>query len=110
MPSQHTAPPGSVTDLPPLPSLPDRQGTSVLSPSIPLALVVVPAFVIYRKSLQNVYETHPVLYVIAFATVASKVTCKLVVSGPGFWWVPVGGLVRYWLNFTRTCAVDVLLI
>ena len=52
----------------------------MLSPSIPLALVVVPAFVIYRKSLQHVYETHPVLYVIAFATVASKVTCKLVVS------------------------------
>ncbi|XP_043202270.1 cholinephosphotransferase 1-like isoform X2 [Amphibalanus amphitrite] len=55
-------------------------GTSVLSPSIPLALVVVPAFVIYRKSLQHVYETHPVLYVIAFATVASKVTCKLVLA------------------------------
>lgn len=55
-------------------------GTSVLSPSIPLALVVVPAFVIYRKSLQNVYETHPVLYIIAFATVASKVTCKLVLA------------------------------
>ncbi|XP_037086484.1 cholinephosphotransferase 1-like isoform X2 [Pollicipes pollicipes] len=55
-------------------------GTSVLSPSIPLALVVVPAFVIYRKSLQIVYETHPVLYIFAFAMVASKVTCKLVVA------------------------------
>lgn len=56
------------------------QGTSVLSPIIPFSLVVVPAFIIYRKSAENVYETHPALYILAFGMVAAKVTNRLVVS------------------------------
>jgi len=55
-------------------------GTSVLSPSIPLALVVVPAFVICQKSIEDVFGNNPVLYIFAFSMVASKVTCKLVVA------------------------------
>jgi hypothetical protein len=56
------------------------QGTSVLSPVIPLGLVVVPAFIIYRKSVEHVYESHPALYVLAFGMAAAKVTNRLVVS------------------------------
>ncbi|XP_015925446.1 choline/ethanolaminephosphotransferase 1 isoform X2 [Parasteatoda tepidariorum] len=55
-------------------------GTSILSPFIPLALVVVPAFVIYQKSITRVYEHHPCLYILAFGVVASKVTNKLVIA------------------------------
>lgn len=56
------------------------QGTSVLSPIIPLSLVIVPAFIIWKKSEQNLYENHPVLYIFAFGLVAAKVTNRLVVS------------------------------
>uniref|UniRef100_L7M1A8 diacylglycerol cholinephosphotransferase n=1 Tax=Rhipicephalus pulchellus TaxID=72859 RepID=L7M1A8_RHIPC len=55
-------------------------GTSVLSPSIPIALVVVPAFIIYQKSTTSIYENHPCLYIIAFGMVAAKVTNRLVVA------------------------------
>ncbi|KFM82415.1 Choline/ethanolaminephosphotransferase 1, partial [Stegodyphus mimosarum] len=55
-------------------------GTSILSPFTPLALVIVPAFIIYQKSATNVYENHPCLYVLAFGMVASKITNKLVVA------------------------------
>lgn len=55
-------------------------GTSVLSPIIPLSLVVVPAFIISAKSPSNIYENHPVLYIMAFGLVAAKVTNRLVVA------------------------------
>ena len=56
------------------------QGTSVLSPIIPFSFVVVPAYIIYRKSAEHVYENHPALYILAFGMVAAKVTNRLVVS------------------------------
>ncbi|XP_076273231.1 choline/ethanolaminephosphotransferase 1 bbc isoform X7 [Rhynchophorus ferrugineus] len=55
-------------------------GTSVLSPVIPILLVVMPAFIIYKKSEQAIYETHPVLYILTFGLVAAKVTNRLVVA------------------------------
>ncbi|XP_032675434.1 cholinephosphotransferase 1 isoform X1 [Odontomachus brunneus] len=55
-------------------------GTSVLSPIIPFSFVVVPAFIIYRKSAQHVYENHPALYILSFGMVAAKVTNRLVVA------------------------------
>lgn len=55
-------------------------GTSVLSPVIPILLVVLPAFIIYKKSVQAIYETHPVLYIFTFGLVAAKVTNRLVVA------------------------------
>ncbi|XP_030745692.1 cholinephosphotransferase 1 isoform X1 [Sitophilus oryzae] len=55
-------------------------GTSVLSPVIPIILVVLPAFIIYKKSEQAIYETHPVLYILTFGLVAAKVTNRLVVA------------------------------
>ncbi|XP_034193796.1 choline/ethanolaminephosphotransferase 1 bbc isoform X9 [Osmia lignaria lignaria] len=56
------------------------EGTSVLSPIIPFSFVVVPAFIIYRKSAEHVYENHPALYILAFGMVAAKVTNRLVVA------------------------------
>ncbi|XP_012534147.1 cholinephosphotransferase 1 isoform X7 [Monomorium pharaonis] len=55
-------------------------GTSVLSPIIPFSFVVVPAFIIYRKSAEHVYENHPALYILSFGMVAAKVTNRLVVA------------------------------
>ncbi|XP_063223555.1 choline/ethanolaminephosphotransferase 1 isoform X4 [Bacillus rossius redtenbacheri] len=56
------------------------EGTSVLSPVIPFSLVILSAFIIYRKSIEHVYENHPTLYIVAFGLVAAKVTNKLVVA------------------------------
>uniref|UniRef100_A0A0A9Z421 diacylglycerol cholinephosphotransferase n=1 Tax=Lygus hesperus TaxID=30085 RepID=A0A0A9Z421_LYGHE len=55
-------------------------GTSVLSPVIPLSLVVVPAYIIYRKSTNLLYENNPVLYIMSFGLVGAKVTNRLVVA------------------------------
>ncbi|XP_044255895.1 choline/ethanolaminephosphotransferase 1 isoform X5 [Tribolium madens] len=62
------------------PSVWSTKGTSVLSPVIPFSMVLVPAFIIYQKSTQHVYEEHPALYVLAFGLVAAKVTNRLVVA------------------------------
>lgn len=56
------------------------QGTSVISPIIPFAFVVLPAFIISEKSVDRVFESYPSLYILAFGMVAAKVTNKLVVS------------------------------
>ncbi|XP_018572647.1 cholinephosphotransferase 1 isoform X1 [Anoplophora glabripennis] len=55
-------------------------GTSVLSPVIPFSMVLVPAFIIYQKSTQEIYQNHPALYILAFGLVAAKVTNRLVVA------------------------------
>lgn len=47
---------------------------------IPFGLVIVPAFIIYRKSIEHVYENNPALYILAFGMAAAKVTNRLVVS------------------------------
>ncbi|XP_023246240.1 choline/ethanolaminephosphotransferase 1 isoform X2 [Copidosoma floridanum] len=62
------------------PTIWTKEGTSVLSPIIPFSFVVVPAFIIYRKSAEHVYENHPVLYILSFGMVAAKVTNRLVVA------------------------------
>ncbi|XP_046459527.1 cholinephosphotransferase 1-like isoform X1 [Daphnia pulex] len=55
-------------------------GTSVLSPAIPLGLVIVPAYIIACKSEEHIFEEHPSLYIIAFGLVVAKVTNRLVVA------------------------------
>ncbi|KAL3266412.1 hypothetical protein HHI36_010588 [Cryptolaemus montrouzieri] len=55
-------------------------GTSVLSPVIPFSMILVPAFIIYQKSTEQVYENHPALYILAFGLVAAKITNRLVVA------------------------------
>jgi hypothetical protein len=55
-------------------------GTSVLSPSFPLLLVIVPAWVIAYKSDQAIYHNQPILYVLMFGLIAAKMTNRLVVA------------------------------
>jgi len=52
----------------------------VLSPSIPLTLVVLPALIIAQKSPENIFTEHASVYILAFGMVAAKITNKLVVS------------------------------
>lgn len=46
---------------------------------MPLLAVVLGAFIISQKSVDQVFETYPSLYIITFGMVAAKVTNKLVV-------------------------------
>ncbi|XP_050504114.1 choline/ethanolaminephosphotransferase 1 isoform X5 [Diabrotica virgifera virgifera] len=62
------------------PTVWSTKGTSVLSPVIPFSMVLVPAFIIYKKSTQEIYQNHPALYILAFGLVAAKVTNRLVVA------------------------------
>ncbi|XP_050526831.1 cholinephosphotransferase 1 [Daktulosphaira vitifoliae] len=55
-------------------------GTSVLSPAIPLVLVMLPGYIISCKSTENIYENHPVLYIMSFGLVCAKITNKLVIA------------------------------
>lgn len=55
-------------------------GTSVLSPSIPLTLVVLPALMIAQKSPENIFTEHASVYILAFGMVAAKITNKLVIA------------------------------
>ncbi|XP_050426759.1 cholinephosphotransferase 1 [Adelges cooleyi] len=55
-------------------------GTSVLSPAIAIALVMLPGYIISCKSTENIYENHPVLYIMAFGLVSAKITNKLVIA------------------------------
>lgn len=69
------------------------QGTSVLSPIIPLVAVVLLAFIISQKSIDKVFENYPSLYIITFGMVAAKVTNKLVVR------IKTDLLIYFTLNF-----------
>merc|ERR550532_113123 len=55
-------------------------GTSVLSPSLPLFCLVIPAWVIAYKSDQNIFHDHPILYVLVFGMIGAKITNRLVVA------------------------------
>lgn len=56
-----------------------HQGTSVLSPGLPIGIIIIPAIMIYKKSATNVFEKHPCLYTLMFGCVFAKVSQKLVV-------------------------------
>ena len=56
------------------------QGTSVITPVIPLLMVIVPAVTLAVKSEENVFESYPLLFVLTFGLIASKISNKLVVS------------------------------
>lgn len=84
------------------------QGTSVLSPIIPFSFVVVPAFIIYRKSAEHVYENHPALYILSFGMVAAKVTNRLVVRNSAADIICVTQWLRYysWHTCFPGCSYD----
>lgn len=56
------------------------QGTSVLSPVVPLIYILAPAVLIAWKSPENLYLQNPIVYLLTFGCVSARVTNRLVVS------------------------------
>jgi len=56
------------------------KGTSVLSPLIPIGVLIALGVTLWKKSVLHVFDRHPVLYVMSFGMAASKLTNKLVVG------------------------------
>jgi len=57
------------------------QGTSVLSPFIPIGILFALAITIWSKSITRVFQQNIVLYIISFGLASAKVSVRLVVSG-----------------------------
>lgn len=55
-------------------------GTSVLSPGIPIGLLILLGVVTARNSPSHIYEHHAVLFVLSYGLACSKVTCRLVIA------------------------------
>lgn len=55
-------------------------GTSVLSPVVPLSLILVPAVLIAWKSPESLFLQDPTIYLLTFGCVAARVTNRLVVA------------------------------
>ncbi|KAK2155793.1 hypothetical protein LSH36_231g03016 [Paralvinella palmiformis] len=55
-------------------------GTSVLSPLLPMGTLITLSVMIWQKSPSQVYENHPVLYILSFGMAAAKITNKLVIA------------------------------
>lgn len=55
-------------------------GTSVLSPFIPIGILIALAVTIWAKSTTGVFQQNIVLYIISFGLASSKVTIRLVVA------------------------------
>ena len=76
------------------------QGTSVLSPLFPIAVMLYMAYHTARMSSTNLFQKHPCLFVMAFGMACSKITIKLVVCKNYAIIVVVigcGGAVASWL-------------
>ena len=56
------------------------QGTSVITPIIPLLFVLVPAGYLASNSPENILETNPLRFIMTFGLIGSKITNKLIVS------------------------------
>ncbi|KAG0711545.1 Cholinephosphotransferase 1 [Chionoecetes opilio] len=56
------------------------QGTSVLSPVVPLFYILVPAVLIAWKSPENLYLQNPIVYLLTFGSISARVTNRLVVA------------------------------
>ena len=60
-----------------------HQGTSVITPIIPLLFVLVPAGYLASNSPENILETNPLRFIMTFGLIGSKITNKLIVSSAG---------------------------
>ena len=58
----------------------DFQGTSVITPIIPLLFVLVPAVYLASNSTENILETNSLRFIMTFGLIGSKITNKLIVS------------------------------
>lgn len=55
-------------------------GTSIISPIIPIAMLLIMCHYIHKWSVMGIYVNHPVLFVFAWGSVSAKITCKLVLA------------------------------
>lgn len=55
-------------------------GTSVLSPAIPIGIVLACAFYVYKHSHSNIFQEEPCLTTLMYGTAIAKLTCKLVIA------------------------------
>jgi hypothetical protein len=55
-------------------------GTSIISPILPFLFMVIFAIIIAAKSQSQIYELHPMLYLMTFGILFAKITNKLVVA------------------------------
>lgn len=55
-------------------------GTSVITPILPFLIMVAFSIVIASKSKSQIYELHPMLYLMTFGIIFAKITNKLVVA------------------------------
>ena len=62
----------------------DFQGTSVITPIIPLLFVLVPAVYLASNSTENILETNSLRFIMTFGLIGSKITNKLIVSNTNF--------------------------
>ena len=60
------------------------QGTSVITPIIPLLFVLVPAVYLASNSTENILETNSLRFIMTFGLIGSKITNKLIVSNNDF--------------------------
>ena len=56
------------------------QGTSVLSPLIPITIPMVLGFMIWMMSPSELYKHHTCLYLVSFLLIMGKISMKLVVG------------------------------
>lgn len=52
----------------------------MLSPGLPISILVVLSFITARNSPSHVYEEHVVLFVLSYGFACAKITCRLVVG------------------------------
>ena len=52
----------------------------MLTPVIPLGLVISSGVLIALHSTEQIYHKHPILYIITFGFMTAKITNKLIVS------------------------------
>jgi len=54
--------------------------TSVLSPVVPLGIVLACAFYVYKHSESNLFQTAPCIVYLMYGATIAKLTCKLVIA------------------------------
>ena len=84
----------------------DAQGTSVLSPGFPVALLSVAAFVIAAKSHAALLELHPTLYCATFSLAFAKLCNQLIVRSSSSLFRSLTSELYTYTYSTSNCAVQ----
>lgn len=86
-------------------------GTSVLSPSVPIMLLITQAIMIWKKSPSGLYENHVCFYLLFIGLIATKITIRLIVchmsrSEIAYFDSSMLGLLFLILNQYFDCYID----